>query len=122
MPKGANFPDKMHAMWQVLSVFAAAPDLVNMLREVETAYDAMLNQQPGWMDSPYAEFLPFISEQARDWENAATVDNTGSSPTQVAFCLGHAKIVRMGDAAILRSIFCVAIVLESTSGSDWVFC
>ena len=82
-----NIADKLHAMWQVLSVFAAAPDLVNMLREVETAYNAMLNQQPGWMDSPYAEFLPFISEQARDWEAAATVDNTGSSPTQVAFRL-----------------------------------
>ena len=64
---------------QVLSVFAAAPDLVNMLRTVEMGYNAMLNQQPGWMESPFAEFLPFMSEQARDWEAAATADSNGAA-------------------------------------------
>lgn len=54
-----------------------------MLKQIEVAYNAMLNQQAGWTDSPYAEFLPSINEQARDWEAAATADAGSLPSTQV---------------------------------------
>ncbi|KAK9861773.1 hypothetical protein WJX84_002738 [Apatococcus fuscideae] len=74
-------PDSQDLL-KALSVFPAAPDLVSMLTEVETAYNAMIHQQAGWMDSPYAEFIPFMSEQARDWESAAVADTSSSSHSQ----------------------------------------
>ena len=54
-----------------------------MLQQVEAAYNGMLNQQAGWTDSPYSEFLPFISEQAREWEAAATADTSSTPSFQV---------------------------------------
>ena len=57
---------------QILAIFAAAPELCQLVREVEEDYARFL-QHPGRRPKgPYAEVLPFLAEQAQDWEASAS--------------------------------------------------
>ena len=70
-------------MLQVLAIFAAAPELCQMIKDVEADYERFL-QHPGRRPKgPYAEVLPFLAEQAQDWESCATATSAGSSPPAV---------------------------------------
>ena len=63
---------------QVLAIFAAAPELCQLVREVEEDYERFL-QHPGRRPKgPHAEVLPFLAEQAQDWEASASATSAGS--------------------------------------------
>ena len=69
---------------QVLAIFAAAPELCGLIREVEADYERFL-QHPGRRPKgPHAEVLPFLAEQAQDWESSATATSTASSAPTVS--------------------------------------
>ncbi|CAK0739108.1 hypothetical protein CVIRNUC_001137 [Coccomyxa viridis] len=64
---------------RVLAIFAAAPELCQLIKDVEADYERFL-QHPGRRPKgPYAEVLPFLAEQAQDWESCATATSAGSS-------------------------------------------
>ncbi len=64
---------------QILAIFAAAPELCQLVREVEEDYARFL-QHPGRRPKgPYAEVLPFLAEQAQDWEASASATSAGAS-------------------------------------------
>ena len=66
---------------QVLEVFQAAPELVTMLGSVEGDFAHFLaSRRP---EGPFAEVLPFVHDQAADWEAAAAADATGIGPPEV---------------------------------------
>ena len=67
----------------MLAIFAAAPELCQLIKDVEADYERFL-QHPGRRPKgPYAEVLPFLAEQAQDWESCATATSAGSSPPAV---------------------------------------
>ncbi len=69
---------------QVLAIFAAAPELCGLIREVEADYERFL-QHPGRRPKgPYAEILPFLAEQAQDWESSATASSSASAGPTVS--------------------------------------
>ena len=74
------------AHMQILAIFAAAPELCQLVREVEDDYERFL-QHPGRRPKgPYAEVLPFLAEQAQDWEASASATSSGASvPTVSVF-------------------------------------
>ena len=74
------------AHMQILAIFAAAPELCQLVREVEEDYERFL-QHPGRRPKgPYAEVLPFLAEQAQDWEASASATSSGASvPTVSVF-------------------------------------
>ena len=73
----------MRATLQVLAIFAAAPELCQLIKDVEADYERFL-QHPGRRPKgPYAEVLPFLAEQAQDWESCAIATSAGSSPPAV---------------------------------------
>ena len=68
---------------QVLAIFAAAPELCALIKGAEAEYERFL-QHPGRRPKgPHAEVLPFLAEQAQDWESCATATSAGSSPPAV---------------------------------------
>lgn len=74
-------------MVQVLAIFAAAPELCALIKEVEADYVRFL-QHPGRRPKgPYAEVLPFLAEQAQDWETSAAATSAGASPPTVSHSL-----------------------------------
>ena len=67
----------------MLAIFAAAPELCQLIKDVEADYERFL-QHPGRRPKgPYAEVLPFLAEQAQDWESCATATSAGSSSPAV---------------------------------------
>ncbi len=65
----------------MLSIFAQAPELCELIAAVEDDYARFL-QHPGRRpEGPYAELLPFLAEQAQDWEAAALATSSAGSPT-----------------------------------------
>lgn len=69
---------------QVLAIFAQAPELCELIAAVEEDYTRVL-QHPGRRpEGPYAELLPFLAEQAQDWEAAATATTTANPPSPVS--------------------------------------
>ncbi|KAK9838022.1 hypothetical protein WJX74_009893 [Apatococcus lobatus] len=113
-------PDSQELL-QVLSALTAAPGLGDMLKLVEAAYNAMLNQQADWTDSPYSEFLPAISEQACEWEAAATVD-ASSLPSSQAPAAPSFRLFDTGPegaSAVLQRIR--ASAAHSTGAQDDAF-
>lgn len=69
---------------QVLAIFAAAPELCQLVQDVEEDYERFL-QHPGRRPKgPYAEVLPFLAEQAQDWEASARATSAGSSVPTVS--------------------------------------
>ena len=70
---------------QILAIFAAAPELCQLVREVEEDYERFL-QHPGRRPKgPHAEVLPFLAEQAQAWEASATATSAGASLPTVSF-------------------------------------
>ena len=68
----------------MLAIFAAAPELCGLIREVEADYERFL-QHPGRRPKgPHAEVLPFLAEQAQDWDSSATATSTASSAPTVS--------------------------------------
>jgi len=63
---------------QVLAIFAAAPELCQLIKDVEGDYEAFLKHPVRRPKGPYAEVLPFLAEQAQEWESSATATTTGS--------------------------------------------
>lgn len=69
---------------QVLVVFAQSPELCELIAAVEADY-ARFVQHPGRRpEGPYAEVLPFLAEQAQDWEAAALATSTTCPPVSVS--------------------------------------
>jgi hypothetical protein len=67
---------------QVLAIFAAAPELCELLRGVEADYARFLQHRRP--EGAHAEVLPFLAEQAQEWEAAATA--TSSTSPQSSVC------------------------------------
>ena len=65
----------------MLAIFAQAPELCELIAAVEEDYARFL-QHPGRRpEGPYAELLPFLAEQAQDWEAAALATSTTGAPS-----------------------------------------
>lgn len=61
-------------------------------QRVERDYGKYAASQPRRADGPYAELLPWLGEQAHDWEVAATANCMGDTPlVRVSPCGGQAR-------------------------------
>ncbi|KAI3437911.1 hypothetical protein D9Q98_000356 [Chlorella vulgaris] len=67
----------------VVGVLEAAPELRSLLQRVERDVNKYAGSQPRRADGDFAELLPWLVEQAQDWEAAAT-----------ATCAGNAALTR----------------------------
>lgn len=65
---------------RVMGVLEAAPSLVDMLRQVERDYNRCLASQPRRAEGPFAELLPWLVDQAHDWQVSATANCMGDTP------------------------------------------
>ncbi|KAL4451949.1 hypothetical protein ABPG75_007611 [Micractinium tetrahymenae] len=64
----------------VLGVLEGAPELRELLQRVEREFNKYAASQPRRADGAYAELLPWLLEQAQDWEVAATANCVGDTP------------------------------------------
>ncbi|BDA48624.1 hypothetical protein COCOBI_12-3050 [Coccomyxa sp. Obi] len=72
--------ESLEDLERVLVIFAQSPELRELIAEVEADY-ARFVQHPGRRpEGPYAEVLPFLAEQAQDWEAAALATSTTCPP------------------------------------------
>ncbi len=62
---------------QVLAIFAAAPELRGLIAGVEADYGRYLGHPKRRPEGPHAELLPWLAEQAQDWEAAALAGLAG---------------------------------------------
>jgi hypothetical protein len=99
-------------------VFAAAPELCELLRAVEADYARFLQHRRP--EGPYAEVLPFLAEQAQEWEAAAAA-TSASVPPVVSFppfsCI-HACIMGRSGPMRLDSGRCFACAFCHGTGSE----
>jgi len=63
---------------QVLTIFRAAPELCDLLAGVEAGYAAFLAHPGRRPEGPHAELLPFLADQAAEWEAAAAARCAGA--------------------------------------------
>ncbi|KAK9917041.1 hypothetical protein WJX75_000269 [Coccomyxa subellipsoidea] len=76
--------ESLEDLKRVLAIFAQAPELCELIAAVEEDYARFL-QHPGRRpEGPYAELLPFLAEQAQDWEAAALATSTTGAPSSSA--------------------------------------
>ncbi|KAK9815560.1 hypothetical protein WJX72_005838 [[Myrmecia] bisecta] len=68
---------------KVLNVFVAAPELGDLLRTVEHDFARYMAHPARRPEGLYAEVLPFLHDQAQDWEVTALADSSGRTPPQV---------------------------------------
>lgn len=75
-------------------ILAQSPELCELIVAVEADY-ARYVQHPGRRpEGPYAEVLPFLAEQAQDWEAAALATSTTCPPASVR-ALSQSKQCRL---------------------------
>ncbi len=67
----------------MLTIFRAAPELRELLAGVEAGYRAFAAHPARRPEGPHAELLPFLADQALDWEAAAAARCAGAAPTMV---------------------------------------
>ncbi len=73
----------------MLTIFRAAPELRELLAGVEAAQRAFLAHPARRPEGPHAELLPFLADQALDWEAAAAARCAGAPPPAVRPSPGH---------------------------------
>jgi len=84
-----GFASRPGAAWQVLTIFRAAPELCDLLAGVEAGYAAFLAHPGRRPEGPHAELLPFLADQAAEWEAAAAA-RCASAPAPAARPPPHA--------------------------------
>ena len=61
----------------MLAIFAAAPELGALIQGVEGDYARYRAHPKRRPEGPHAELLPWLAEQAQDWEAAASAGVSG---------------------------------------------
>ncbi len=57
-----------------------SPDLCSLLKRVERDFNRYASSQPRRAEGPHADVLPWLLDQAADWEVAATANVMGDTP------------------------------------------
>ncbi len=84
----------MRCKWQVLGALRAAADLVPTLDQLEAGFRRYIaTRRP---EGPFAEFLPFASDQVTDWEAAAAGNGATADSIQAEVHQEHAVAVCRG--------------------------
>jgi hypothetical protein len=65
---------------RVMGILESAPELVDLLLSVERDVNRASTTQGRRMEGPHAELLPWLLEQAQDWQEAATANALGDTP------------------------------------------
>ena len=79
----ATFVVVMHwacACIQVLGVFGPSPELCGLIRGVEGDYARFLHHPTRRPEGPHSELLPWLADQAQEWEAVATA-GAATAPT-----------------------------------------
>ena len=70
----------VHDVLTVMSVLESSPALLELLRSVERDFNRCAASQPRRAEGPFAELLPWLIDQAHDWQVAATANAVGGTP------------------------------------------
>jgi len=73
----------------VLGVLESSPDLISLLSSVERDLSKYMDLAPRRAEGPYAEMLPWLTQQLHGWVAAASTNTAGDSP----YCLQLLKVV-----------------------------
>lgn len=82
---------------RVLGILESSPALVEMLRAVERDVNRCAASQPRRAEGPYAELLPWLIQQASDWQVAATANVVGDTPAAGRQSPSYAMFSAAGD-------------------------
>ena len=82
---------------RVLGVLESSSVLVSMLRSVERDFNRCAASQPRRAEGPYAELLPWLIDQAQDWQMAATANALGDSPASLRSVPSYTMFATAGD-------------------------
>jgi hypothetical protein len=64
----------------VLGVLESSPDLISLLSSVERDLSKYMDLGPRRAEGPYAEMLPWLTQQLHGWVAAASTNTAGDSP------------------------------------------
>jgi hypothetical protein len=82
---------------RVLGILESSSALVDLLRAVERDVNRCAASQPRRAEGPYAELLPWLIEQAQDWQVAATANAVGDIPASGRQIMSYAMFAASGD-------------------------
>lgn len=95
---------------KVMSVLENAQELVSILKEIEKDYGRCAVSQPRRAEGRYAELLPWLIDQAEDWQVAATANCLGDTPATKSISV-YSMFATTGDrcaALIAKDVLHVA--------------
>ena len=82
---------------RVLGILESSPALVDLLRAVERDVNRCAASQPRRAEGPYAELLPWLIDQAQDWQIAATANAVGDTPASGRQAPSYVMFSAAGD-------------------------
>ncbi|KAK9831540.1 hypothetical protein WJX81_007383 [Elliptochloris bilobata] len=89
---------------KVLTIFKAAPELVELLAGVEAGYCAFAAHPARRPEGAHAELLPFLADQALDWEATAAARCAGAPLPAAVPALRLLDRGDQGGAALAREV------------------